>query len=466
MPPLSLAQPVPQTASAPVRVDAAQVLAALAVPLCVFDRDALPTGCNTEALRVLGVGRPTDAAVATWHRPSPEQVELLLPLVQTVLLTQASLMAKEIVVSAPGHSATDLLLEARLLRTPQGDTDGVVVSMRDVTGERHRHAETSERNDLLSGIVDATPECVKVISTDGRLLAINPAGLRMIAATNSQSLHRVVVADFIVPEHRDEWLARHHRVCAGERLAWEYDVIALNGKRIHMETHAAPMRLADGSTAQLAVTRDISARRREDARRMLLINELNHRVKNTLATVQAIATFSAGRASSVEEFRAAFEGRLLALSRAHELLTRVNWDQVSLHSLLRVAGAAYGESRIITDGDDVDLQPRMALSLAMVLHELATNAAKYGALSRPAGTVRLRTTVVGRPSPTTMSLQWQEADGPTVSPPQRRGFGTRLIERSVRGELGGAVNLAFNPPGLLCTIAVPLTISEPVQLHA
>jgi PAS domain S-box-containing protein len=204
---------------------------------------------------------------------------------------------------------------------------------------------------------------------------------------------------------------------------------------------------------------DIDERREAEDHQRLLINELNHRVKNTLATVQSIASQTLRNAETVEEARSALESRLLALSRAHDVLTRENWEGANLHEIVAQAVAPYssrGEDRLHLTGEPVRLPPRMALALAMALQELATNAVKYGALSNETGQVR----IAWRDGDDRLHLTWTEQGGPAVTPPSRRGFGTRLIERSLASDLDGEVRITFEPTGLVCTVDAPLTRSE------
>jgi PAS domain S-box-containing protein len=205
----------------------------------------------------------------------------------------------------------------------------------------------------------------------------------------------------------------------------------------------------------LRILRDRTEQRASDERQTLLINELNHRVKNTLATVQSIATQTLRAAPTTRDGLAALEERLVALSRAHDVLTRESWDGAELGEIVALAVAPYlGETseRINTVGPAVRLKPRIALALAMALQELATNAVKYGALSLASGVLNIAWTMHGR----RLVLRWEESHGPVVAAPLRRGFGSRLIERSLAAELGGDVLIDFAPTGVVCEIAVEL----------
>jgi PAS domain S-box-containing protein len=199
---------------------------------------------------------------------------------------------------------------------------------------------------------------------------------------------------------------------------------------------------------------DITARKRDELHQRLLINELNHRVKNTLAIVQGIAQQSFKGASVAPQAREAFEGRLGALSAAHDVLTRQNWEAASIRQIIDDAVAPYRDRhRAFTiDGPDLQLAPKTAVSLGLATHELATNAVKYGALSVPDGRVEVRWRVEdGR-----LRLLWRESGGPPVVAPERRGFGSRMIERGLAAELGGNVKIQFEPEGVVCSVDAPL----------
>lgn len=190
------------------------------------------------------------------------------------------------------------------------------------------------------------------------------------------------------------------------------------------------------------------ARRHEiEAHQKLLLDELNHRVKNTLATVQAIAMQTLRGADMAH--RDTFIGRLFALSGQHDLLTQDNWEGANLRDVVRRALKPYEEtqgSRCKVEGPDIRLAPKRALALGMTFHELATNAAKHGALSTGTGEVRVSWEI----DRDLLKLRWQETGGPRVSSPERRGFGRRLIERGLSHELSAQVHLQFPPAGVIC----------------
>ncbi len=208
--------------------------------------------------------------------------------------------------------------------------------------------------------------------------------------------------------------------------------------------------------------RDISDEKAASERQRLLINELNHRVKNTLATVQSIAaqTF---RGQTDQAVRAVFDARMAALSNAHNVLVEDNWESASLRGVVTRALAPHllaevDGDRFRYEGPDARLHPKVAVTLAMALHELMTNAAKYGALSVPEGRVAVTWTLGDREDGRhRLDLAWEERGGPPVVPPTRRGFGSRLIERQLPMEFDGSAALAFDPAGVSCRMTIPLT---------
>ncbi|VTO14223.1 HWE histidine kinase domain-containing protein [Brevundimonas vancanneytii] len=190
-------------------------------------------------------------------------------------------------------------------------------------------------------------------------------------------------------------------------------------------------------------------------RQKLMIDELNHRVKNTLATVQSIAMQTARTHQDPSSFAAAFQSRILALSHTHDLLTRSHWEGADLRAVLEHETQAHGIGRLTMNGPHVALSPARAVSLGMIFHELATNAAKYGALACGDGRVMVDWAINNQKSPR-LHITWREAGGDPIPEPERRGFGTRLIERNVRHDLHGTVQLSYPPEGFCAEISLPL----------
>ena len=217
---------------------------------------------------------------------------------------------------------------------------------------------------------------------------------------------------------------------------------------------------ADGEVEAIAgSTRDVTDRRMHEEHLELLINELNHRVKNTLSTVQSLVRQTLGTAQDVDDGGARIESRLFALSRAHDVLTRENWHSADIHDIVEGAIAPYEADvghRFELSGPPCRVNPQRALALAMALHELATNAVKYGALSRDEGEVHIHWDCTHPGEGAAMEFTWRECGGPAVEAPKRRGFGSRLLERGLRNDLGGDVTLAYAPEGVVFRATAPL----------
>ncbi|MGF9761428.1 PAS domain S-box protein [Microvirga sp. 0TCS3.31] len=250
----------------------------------------------------------------------------------------------------------------------------------------------------------------------------------------------------------------------GERYAEEELEIIWPDRSHHWLLLRADLEVMPGEDGAVSIRAtgvafDITERKLWEERQRLLINELNHRVKNTLATVQSLAaqSFRDLGATNGPNFTA-FQERLFALARAHDILTRDNWEGAELRDIVGEVIEPYcrqSSGRCDIDGPRVRLTPSMALALSMAVHELATNAAKYGALSVSEGQVSISWSVIPG-QPRQLTLCWQERGGPAVMPPARKGFGTRLIERSLAHELAGEVSLAYVPTGVVCTVKAPL----------
>ncbi len=225
-----------------------------------------------------------------------------------------------------------------------------------------------------------------------------------------------------------------------------------------LQTDARPRFSASGAfMGMIGVNVDITERERADAQRELLLAELNHRVKNTLAVVQAIAHQTL-KTTDLDRARAAFDGRLAALAAAHNLLTKANWESAPLAHLVRDAlrVQATGGDRLVTSGPSVLLPPKQALAIAMALHELFTNAVKYGAFSNDEGRIDLQWSCSGEEGDAHLKMVWLEQGGPTVLTPRHKGFGSMLLQQTLALDLDGEVSTEFRPEGLVCTIEAPI----------
>jgi two-component sensor histidine kinase len=241
----------------------------------------------------------------------------------------------------------------------------------------------------------------------------------------------------------------------------EYRVLQPGGEARWVAARGACLRDAAGEPVRFTGTVvDIHARKLAEERQALLSREVDHRAKNALAVV--LAALRLTQAPDLPSYVKAITGRVAALARAQTLLADDQWTGADLHTLLRgeldgfLSGGSGGEPRAILVGPAVALPAGAAQPLAMAVHELATNATKYGALSAPGGRVAITWSLDGGISGT-LRLRWAETGGPLVAgPPARRGFGARVLDGTVRGQLGGKVSLAWSAMGLVCDVEVPL----------
>ncbi|UVC07604.1 PAS domain S-box protein [Rhizobium sp. TH2] len=335
----------------------------------------------------------------------------------------------------------------------------------DVTKELEAQATLLERSHHAREILDALPAALYTTDSEGRITYFNEAavefsGRRPELGNDSWCVTWQLYEPDGTPLPHDECpmavsLKEGRPVRGAEAIAERPD-----GTRVPFIPFPTPLRDSSGAvTGAVNMLVDISERKRAEEEQRTLIHELNHRVKNTLATVQAIAAQTLRTTSDPAAFAEKLQGRIQALSSAHDLLTQSRWVGLAIDDLLAAELQPYGDldsGRFEISGESVVLEPRIAPVLGMVLHELATNAAKYGALSVLPGKVQLGWSVSDGKTPR-LRLRWREVGGPPVATPRVPGFGTRIIESSITRDLRGKVTFDFAPGGLDCQMEFPLT---------
>ena len=355
------------------------------------------------------------------------------------------------------------------LRNVKGELVGAVNCFLDITERKradaaleHSRLHALEQEQRLAATYEHAAIGISEIAPDGHFLRVNEA----ICAITGFSREHLLANKLFTHTHPDD--ADPDREGFRKQVAGELEFYSVekrfirkDNRVIWLSVRSSPVR-DDGDKLLyvVRVVQDITERKAAEQRQKLLIDELNHRVKNTLATVQSLASQTARGAHTPAAFRERFEGRLIALSKAHDQLTMHHWESADLRELLSGSLAPYagaGSERVVLRGEDVILRPRAVLTLAMALHELTTNAAKYGALSVPGGRIEIHWQPVraenGRPM---LRIEWIEQGGPSVAEPEQRGFGSKLIEGSIAAELGGTARLGFEAQGLRCEIVIPL----------
>ncbi len=321
---------------------------------------------------------------------------------------------------------------------------------------------------IYETLLQATPDLSYVFDLEHRFIYANKALLTMWGMSWDEAIGKTCLEIGYEPWHAAMHDREIEQVIA-TRQPIRGDVPfphATLGVRIY-DYIFTPVIGPDGQVEAIAgSTRDVTERKRHEQHQQLLINELNHRVKNTLATVQSIARQTLRSAAGLEDANAKIEERLLALASAHDILTRENWHSADIRDLAQSTVDAYGAAdQFQLEGDGCRLDPRRALALAMALHELGTNATKYGALSSRAGRVHLHWSSIDVDGDPRIEVVWQEHGGPAVHEPVQRGFGSRLLERGLKHDLGGGVELAFAPEGVRCHLWMPQPNLEEGQLR-
>jgi PAS domain S-box-containing protein len=312
-------------------------------------------------------------------------------------------------------------------------------------------------SERLAAIVTSSEDAIISKTLDGRITSWNAAATRIFGYEADEMIGQPILK-LIPPELHGQEREIIARLSRGERVR-HYDTVRVgkDGRRIHLSLTVSPLRDGSGRVIGASkVARDITERKQAEALQRMLVEELNHRVKNTLASVQAIAKQSLLRARSPAEFAASFTGRVQALARAHTLLTQTKMQGAELMELVheQVLLGGSDDPRVVCSGPVLMLDSQAALHLALVLHELATNARKYGALSVPNGQIAVNWEVRtngGR----NLLLLWRESGGPRVRAPDERGFGTTLIEQTLHGH-GGDVSIHYGADGVTCEIRLPL----------
>jgi PAS domain S-box-containing protein len=321
-------------------------------------------------------------------------------------------------------------------------------------------AERDQAVELLRSFVEAVPGVVYAKDADGRFLLANKGTSDLLGLDpelyigrtdldvlrDKEEAERIMQTDRrIMTTGRQEQIEEHVRLADGTPAIW------LSTK--------APLRNAEGAIIGLIGTSvDITERRRAEERERMLAQEVDHRGKNLLAVVQSVVQLT--QAETIEDFVATVSGRIAALSRTHTLLAASRWNGAELAAIIREELAPFvgaRAERVTIDGAQLNLRPDAAQTLALVFHELATNAAKYGALSTEAGQLRVHWTLDSAVSQTAQwNASWVEAGGPPVVAPTRRGFGSTIIQAGVERQLRGRLLKTWRPEGLLCEVSVPI----------
>ena len=347
--------------------------------------------------------------------------------------------------------------QSRLLLVQVFPLNGGVGSVwRDITEARDAERRLAESELRFRSLADDMPAAAWISRAGGGLTFINQAMIDTLGRSREALLGEGWLGS-VDDADRDRLLdaMREAREAASP---FEYEGRfrhADGGLRI-VQLHGHPRFDGNLFTGHIGMAQDVTAQREFERRQALLIGELNHRVKNTLATVQSLVRQTL---KELDAEREAITARLMALSAAHDVLTREAWEGAYLIDVVTTAVEPYADtSRRDLQGPDIWVPTGTTVALSMALHELATNATKHGALSSPQGRIQVQWTAEDGQG---ALVEWRETGGPPVAPPTRAGFGSRLLGRGLAGELGAPAELDFRPEGLVCRLRVPTTWSGP-----
>lgn len=352
------------------------------------------------------------------------------------------------------------IMRIRPYRTLDRAIDGVVITFVDISGRKKIEEALREH----AAIVEFSQDALISMTLDGVVRSWNPGAEHLFGYSAAEAIGKPV--EFLGGFDRaDEHSELIEQAKAGKSAGPVGTVrVRQNGANVDVELAVMPIRGSDGTVTALALSaRDIAERKEADTHRTLLLHELSHRVKNALATVQAIAAQTLRTAPTPEAFAPSFSARLMALAKTHDLLTRGEWQGALLRDIVEAELAPYqneAHTRWSCKGPAIRLAAQTALALGMAFHELATNAAKHGALSVPNGRIEVTWEQRADKAGDRLHLVWVEVGGPPVRRSGRKGFGTRLISDGLAYELDGEVALEFDPAGVRCAVDVPLTQPE------
>ena len=330
-------------------------------------------------------------------------------------------------------------------------------------------AEVVEARARLRGMLDGLGPLAWLLTREGTIVNANRAAIAAFGRAKEQGDGRPfwdLPLSGGDPEQTERLRQAVAAAARAEDSRFDLPVEQDEGRRV-FDLWIRPLASAYGDPNHLVASAvDVTARYESEETQRLLMRELDHRMKNTLQVIQAIVRRTARSHATVDKFEQSLLGRVNAMSRAHELLAQEHWLGADIGTILREEMANFDPGNAIElDGPSVRLSPKAALSFALVAHELGTNASKYGALSSPGGRIAIHWRVDRGGAEPRLVLQWQESGGPKVAPPDERGFGSMLIERSIAYELDGDARLEYRPEGLICTISAPLRAIRPFGIE-
>jgi len=454
-----------------------RVLDAIPVAVCICSADGAIIRFNRRASHLWGrVPRVGDSrerysgALRLSHPDGTPMLHAATPM-EAALRTGEPQYDCELTIGRPDGSRVLVRADIDVLRGDDGAIQGAIKCFREITArreevqrlrEKEQHFELAERAALqLASIVESSDDAIISKDLNGVITTWNKGAERLFGYTAEEAVGKSITM-LIPADHLDEEPGILRRIRAGERIEhYETKRLRKDGGLIDISLTVSPMRNRDGTIVGASkIAHDIGERKRAEAQRNLLVAELSHRVKNTLATVISIARQSFATNPDAVEAQRSFNARIRALGQTHTRLAEAHWSGVPLETVLLDELAPYRHengANLRISGPVTILNAKQALTLGMAMHELATNAAKYGALSTEHGVVEVRWDVDAEGKQ--LTITWTEHGGPAVVPPRRNGFGRLLIEKVLAADLGGDVSMHFAESGLECAITVPLSVN-------
>jgi len=358
-------------------------------------------------------------------------------------------------VSGLRANGEEFPIEASISQVQVGDEQLATVILRDITERRRAEATIEEARRRMEAIVQSAMDALITIDERHTILVFNPAAEKMFGIRADDAIGTPI--DRFLPERfravHAEHIRRFTQVGATNRRMGALGAVSArrdNGEEFPVEASISHVEV-EGARLATVILRDIAERRAGEEARDLLAREVDHRAKNALAVVQAVVTLT--RAETKAEFVEAVRGRIAALGRAHSVLAQSHWQGGDLGQIVGDETAGYGrEGQVTMSGPAVALKPAAVQPLGLLMHELSTNAVKYGALSTQHGRVAIDWALDAAGA---LQLEWREHDGPPASPPAAGGFGSTLIREVVTRQLGGALDVEWPASGLHLTAKIP-----------
>jgi PAS domain S-box-containing protein len=435
----------------------AQLFEELPFAVYVCDPDGLVRRYNRRAVELWGrsptIGDPNERFCGSYRMFRPDGS--LLPHHQCpmadVLRTGVSVRQREVHIERPNGLRGIALIDIEAIKDSDGNIVAAVNCFQDVT-ERRLAEDAALR---LVAIVESSDDAIVGKDLDGIITSWNGGAERVFGYMAEEIIGKPITI-LIPADYQKEEEAIIERIRRGQRVE-HFETVRQrkHGSLIDLSMTISPVKNSQGKVIGASkIARDITDRKRSDALIVTLAHEAEHRTKNILATVQAAVHLSHSNTS--DELKRLIEGRIGALAKVHTLFVKSRWTGAQLDSLVTQELSPYRdgrEERVRINGPTVMLEPNTAQAIAISLHELATNAAKYGSLSVAEGDVEI---IWSRTAGGQVSLRWTETGGPQIAPPTHRGFGTRILESVLGGQLGAKVHFDWRAPGLTCEIALLL----------